>query len=200
MAASSPLRVVVAGGGFAAGEALLALRELAGDLVDLTLVTPDRRLMFRPQATSAVFGTGRVATFDLADLAADAGATVQQDALRSVAPAAGRINLTSGGALGYDALILAVGARARIGVPGALTFRDQRDVALAANVVDDLRSGAIRRVAFTAPAASRGRCRSTSWRSTPRASSTRRRSPPRSSSSRPRPRRSRSSAGSARRR
>jgi sulfide:quinone oxidoreductase len=38
-------RVVVAGGGIAALEFALALREAAGDRVDLTLVAPDRDLL-----------------------------------------------------------------------------------------------------------------------------------------------------------
>jgi sulfide:quinone oxidoreductase len=147
-----PLRVVVAGGGFAAGEALLALRELAGDRVDLELVAPDPRLVVRPLATSAVFSDGAVQTFDLGDLAESVGARLREDAVRAVAPAARRLSLVSGATLDYDALILAVGARARAGVPGAVMFRDQRDVARVAGLVEQLRSGALRHLVLTAPA------------------------------------------------
>lgn len=42
--------------------------------------------------------------------------------------------------------------RARAAVPGALTFRDQRDSAQLEHVVDELRSGALRGLAVTVPA------------------------------------------------
>lgn len=152
MSVSRPLRVVVAGGGFAAGEALLALRALAAERVELELVTPDRRLFFRPQATSAVFDGGDVQTFDLGELAASVGARLRDDAVRAVAPSARRLALASGAHTGYDALVLALGARARAGVPGAITFRDQRDLAQVRALVDDVRCGRLHRLVLTAPA------------------------------------------------
>jgi sulfide:quinone oxidoreductase len=147
-----PLRVVVAGGGFAAGEALLALRALAGDRVDLELVTPDRRLAVRPLATSAVFDGGAVQTFDLGELAESVGARLRDDAVRAVAPAARRLSLTSGATVDYDALVLAVGARARVGVPGAVTFRDQRDIRRVQALVEQLEAGTLHHLVLTAPA------------------------------------------------
>ena len=45
-------RVVIAGGGFAALEAALALRALAGERIELTLLSPDPLLHYRPAATS----------------------------------------------------------------------------------------------------------------------------------------------------
>ena len=152
MTVPQPLRVVVAGGGFAAAEALLALRAQAEERVELELITPDRRLAFRPQATSAVFGDGEVQAFDLGELAESVGARLRDDAIRSVAPAARKIALASGGQTDYDALVLAIGARARVGVPGAVTFRDQRDIANVRALLDDVRSGLLHRLVFTAPA------------------------------------------------
>lgn len=152
MPVSRPLRVVVAGGGFAAGEALLALRSLAEERVELELVTPSRQLMYAPQATSAVFDAGRVQAFDLGELAESVGARLRDDAVRAVTPATHRVSLASGGTTRYDALLLAVGARARVGVPGAVTFRDQRDVAQVRALVDDVKHGMLRRLVFTAPA------------------------------------------------
>jgi hypothetical protein len=48
-------------------------------------------------------------------------------------------------------LVLALGARARAAVPGAVTFRDQRDAAHLQRVVDELRSGTLNNLALTAP-------------------------------------------------
>jgi len=42
------LRVLIAGGGVAGLETLLALRALAGDLVDLELLAPEPALWYRP--------------------------------------------------------------------------------------------------------------------------------------------------------
>jgi len=146
-----PLRVLVVGGGFAAAEALLALRALAGDRVSLTLVTPDRRLMFRPAATATPFLDEPVQSYDLATLAQDVGASLRDDAVEAVAPTARRVRTAQGAHLDYDALILAVGARARQALPGAVTFRDQHDAGRIAAIVGELRAGEIERLVLAAP-------------------------------------------------
>lgn len=152
MSTTRPLRVLVAGGGFAAAEALLALRAFAEDRVALELVTPDTRLPFRPASTAAAYTAEDVVTYDLAELAGSVGATVRDDVAEAVAPAVREVRMRSGAHVPYDALVLAVGARARVGIPGAVTFRDQRDAAAMAQVVDELRTGEAASVVFAAPA------------------------------------------------
>jgi sulfide:quinone oxidoreductase len=145
------LRVAVIGGGFAAAELLLALRALAEEHVELELIAPDMRLPFRVASPGAPFGAARVDVYDLAQLAADVGAKVRRDTVEAVAPAAHRARLASGAAAEYDALVLAVGARARGAIPGALTFRDQRDGHHVTRLLAELAAGTVRRVAFAAP-------------------------------------------------
>jgi sulfide:quinone oxidoreductase len=147
-----PPHVVVVGGGPAAAETLLALRAYAGDRVTLELVAPSSRMPFRPASTAAPFGDGEVPTYDLNALCDSTGARMRADVVEAVAPIARRLRFASGATGAYDVLVLAVGARARVAVPGALTFRDQRDVERMRNVVADLESGAIRRVAVAIPA------------------------------------------------
>jgi sulfide:quinone oxidoreductase len=147
-----PLRVLVAGGGFAAAEAVLALRAYAGDRVDIEIVAPEQRFSFRPATTAALFTDAAVASFDLAALARDTGATLLRDRLAAVAPDVKRVRLASGAQRDYDALVLALGARARAAVPGSLTFRDQRDAPQLERLVDDLRAGGLRSLALTVPA------------------------------------------------
>src|SRR4051812_44612335 len=53
------LHVLVAGGGVAGLETLLALRDLAGDRVRLTLLTPEEDFVYRPMAVSEPFSRGR---------------------------------------------------------------------------------------------------------------------------------------------
>src|SRR5919202_473696 len=122
-------RVVICGGGFAAVEAMLALRALCGSRVSVTLVSPRPTLDYRPAATLESCDDGPPLRYGLGAIAADVGAGYRRDALAAVAPEAGRVRLASFAQLGYDALILALGTRPRASVPGATTFRDQRDVA-----------------------------------------------------------------------
>jgi sulfide:quinone oxidoreductase len=54
----TPPNVVIAGGGVAGLEALLALRALAADRVDLTLIAPDDHFAYRPLAVAQPFALG----------------------------------------------------------------------------------------------------------------------------------------------
>jgi sulfide:quinone oxidoreductase len=130
MAVSTPpaLRVVIAGGGFAALEAALALRALADEQVHVTVVAPEPRFAYRPAATVEAFGEGPARSYDLAAMCREFGAVYRRDRLVGVVSRVRLARLGSGSRLAYDALVLALGARARTAVAGALTFRDQRDV------------------------------------------------------------------------
>ena len=73
---SSPLRVAIAGGGFAAAEALIALRALASDRVTIDLVAPNAELALRPLAVAAPFGLDEQRGVALAELCAAHDATL----------------------------------------------------------------------------------------------------------------------------
>ena len=77
-------RVVVAGGGVAALEAILALRALAGRLPAITLVAPESE--FAPPAASVAspFGFGLPATLPLDPFAASYGVQLRHGELASV--------------------------------------------------------------------------------------------------------------------
>ena len=145
-------RIVIAGGGFAAVESLLALRSLVRDRVDIQLVAPDRRLVYRPAATAQPFTGGEPASFDLEEIAADAGATLRLDRVAAVAPHVHRLRLACDATLEYSVLVLAVGARGRAAIPGALTFRDQRDAPLLRHALDHAWAQERHRVVFAGPA------------------------------------------------
>lgn len=142
---------MIAGGGFAALEAMLALRALAANRVHVTLVSPDPTFAYRPAATAEAFHDAPPRTYDLAAIAADVGASYRRDRVEAVASQKKQLRLASFARLDYDALILAIGARASASIPGALTFRDQRDVPRVRRLLDELAAGALGRVAFAVP-------------------------------------------------
>jgi sulfide:quinone oxidoreductase len=144
--------VLVAGGGVAGLEAVLALRALVGDRARVELLAPERAFTYRPLSVTEPFTPGRTLRFPLADIAADLGVPVHRDALASVRPGDHAVETQDGRLLGYDALVLALGARRLEGIPGALTFRGPVDAPRVAGVVGELRDGAIRRVVFAVPA------------------------------------------------
>src|SRR5690242_17655817 len=125
----SSARVLIAGGGFAAVEAAVALRALAGNQVAPTLLSPDPGFRYRPAATLEAFQDGSPLIYDLRTIAADVKGDYRKGLLQSVASQK-RYVRTAGARFEYDALVVATGARATAGIPGALTFRDQRDVRL----------------------------------------------------------------------
>jgi sulfide:quinone oxidoreductase len=147
----STKRIVIAGGGFAALEAALALQALAKERVQITLISPNAGFAYRPSATLEAFDDAPPITYGLDAIAADLGATYHRAGLEAVASQPRWVRLDSGMKLGYDFLILAVGARASVGVPGALTFRDQRDLGRLRILLDEVAAGTIDRLAFAVP-------------------------------------------------
>lgn len=147
-----PLNVIVVGGGIAAAEALLALRSLAGDRVALTLVSPGDELRLPALTVAEPFAAGLAPSVSLDGLAAHAGARLVRAELVRVDDARRRIVLAGGYELGYDALLLAVGARPVARVDHALTWwPGERDEALS-GLLRDLEEGYTKRVAFVIPA------------------------------------------------
>ena len=69
-----PPRVLIAGGGVAGLETLLALRALAGDRVDITIVAPELRFINRSMAVDQPFKPQRMRGVRLQDTAAEFGA------------------------------------------------------------------------------------------------------------------------------
>lgn len=121
------LRVLVAGAGVAALEAVFALRALAGDLVDIELLAPEPRFFYRPQAVLEPFGGLRVQAFELSEIAAAVGAQLTAGELASVAPASHVARTTSGMEIEYGVLLLAPGASPRAVLQDAVTFRGPAD-------------------------------------------------------------------------
>lgn len=110
--------MVIAGGGVAGLEALIGLRDLAGDRVDVTLVAPVTDFIYKPSVVGESFG-GPAAGRRLVE---EMGARFIQDGLRAVDLRTRRITLGKGREENYDVLIVCVGARTRPAFRQAVTF------------------------------------------------------------------------------
>jgi sulfide:quinone oxidoreductase len=146
------MHIVIAGGGVAALETLLALRELVGHRVEITLLSPEREFVYRPVTVAEAFDRGEARAYDLAEIfSRNHGGRLVSDSLLSV-EADDHIAVTAGGEqIGYDRLVVAAGAIPREPLPGALTFRGRPDVAALRDLLEELVAGTARSVALTMP-------------------------------------------------
>jgi sulfide:quinone oxidoreductase len=145
------MHVIVAGGGVAGLEGLLALRALAGDQVDLTLVAPDPEFTYRPLAVAEPFAMGHAYRVPLSQFAEDAGAELVIDATVGVDDKAGELRLRDGGTRSFDAVLVSPGARAVLGVEGATTWWPGGDPEIYGGLLRDIDEGYSKTVAIVVP-------------------------------------------------
>jgi sulfide:quinone oxidoreductase len=143
--------VIVAGAGVAALETALALAELAPKRTDVTILAPDREFVYRPMTVREPFGYGAARRYPLQRIAADAGARLLADSLEYVDPTASTVHTSAGETLEYDALVLALGARASARYEHALTIDDHHLDETLHGLLQDVEGGYVRRLAFVAP-------------------------------------------------
>src|SRR5579875_535383 len=144
-------RVVIAGGGVAALEAALALRELAGDRVSTTIVAPNAEFRYRPLLVHEPFTPAHTASYCVADIAERAHATLLADAFKWLDPHERALHTDLGRELRYDALLLAVGARTHPRFRDALTLDDRHIDEQLAEFIQALDHGRLKRIAFVVP-------------------------------------------------
>ena len=94
--ASGGFKVVIVGGGVAALEAGLALRDLAGERVSLTLVAPEPDFVYRPMTVRKPFAYAAAQHYPLGDIVKDIGAELIVDRFAWV-DASGRVAHTDTG-------------------------------------------------------------------------------------------------------
>jgi sulfide:quinone oxidoreductase len=148
---TEPARVVVAGGGAAALEAVLALRAFAPTELEIELVAPDERFHARPLSVAAPFGLVEREPLGLHAFAADNATRFHHGAIAGVNPIERTVETVAGATIGYDALLLAIGASGRPILPGALTFRGGQDVAAFRDLLDAVDAGVVTSIAFAVP-------------------------------------------------
>jgi sulfide:quinone oxidoreductase len=143
--------VLVAGGGVAGLEALLALSALAEGLVDVELMSPDDEFVYRPMLVAEPFGAAEALRLDLEEVVAEAGVRHTKAALASVEPAARTVETDAGDTIRYDALLVAVGARPVEAVPGALTFSGEAERRRFGKLLASLGRRGTKRLVFVVP-------------------------------------------------
>jgi sulfide:quinone oxidoreductase len=144
-------RVVIVGGGVAGLEALLALRALAGERVELTLVSPTDWFIDRPMTVAEPFGLGSATRLSLPQVAAECGADFIRATVTAVDDTNQRVDCADGPGVSFDTLVLALGARARAPFPEAITFGFEGSDQAIREMLDRLRRGEAWSVAFVAP-------------------------------------------------
>ena len=144
-------RVLVAGGGVAALEAAIALEKLAGDLVDVELLSPDEYFSYRPLAVTLPFDAEAPVRFELSELARRVGASVTRGALTGIDAWRKQAHTSTNHEIDYDVLLVACGALPMPAVKGAGTFRGPSDAGYVRHVLDEIARGDVLGVAFVVP-------------------------------------------------
>jgi sulfide:quinone oxidoreductase len=145
------LNVLIVGGGVAALEAALALRELGGENIATTMVAPNPEFVYRPMTVREPFSYPVANRYPLGDIARDLGMDLHSDNFKWLEPNERAVHTATGERLYYDALLLALGARLYPRFKHATTIDDARMDELLHGLIQDIEGGYVRRLAFVIP-------------------------------------------------
>ena len=143
--------IVVAGGGAAALEGVIALRSLLGSRPAITIVAPTPEFVYEPLTVKEPFDRRESPRLNLREFARDHQAVFSEDGLESVGRA-NSVQLASGALVPFDKLLVATGAPREPAFPEAITFRGHADTSAVRTVVDDVDAGRVARIAVVVPA------------------------------------------------
>jgi sulfide:quinone oxidoreductase len=142
---------VIAGGGVAALETLLALRELAPGRIAATVIAPNPEFVDRPMTVREPFAYARAERYELAPIVRDLDAELIVDELAWVDPAARVVHTQADAEVEYDALVLALGAKICPRYAHAITVDDRKLDETLTGLIQDVEGGYVKSVAFVAP-------------------------------------------------
>jgi sulfide:quinone oxidoreductase len=143
--------VLIAGGGVAALEATLALRDLAGDRVGVMLLAPEPEFVYRPMRVREPFGLSAARHYSLEEFARDTGAELTQDSFKWLDPDDRTVHTAGDHQLHYDELLLAMGARLHPRFKHAVTLDDRSLDEQLRGLIRDVEGGYVHSVAFLIP-------------------------------------------------
>lgn len=131
-------------------EALLALRDMAGDRAQITLIAPDPDFVYKPLLVEEPFGLGPPEQYALQPLAEEVGAEFLLRSVSSVSPEEHTLELNDGSSLDYGHLLVCVGGRYVPALRDAITFPNPTEPLRIDPVLDQATSGD-GRIAFVVP-------------------------------------------------
>jgi sulfide:quinone oxidoreductase len=132
-------------------EAVLALRDLAGDRVAITVLSPHTQLSLRSQSVHDAFGGPAPRSYDLPDLCVEHDTAYVRDALVHIAQPEHQVTSRSGRQTSYDSLLVAVGARRQPAFSDGAMLRGPQDSEAIHGLIQDLEGGYSQSVAFIVP-------------------------------------------------
>ncbi|MGI8507496.1 MAG: hypothetical protein ACR2MK_11980 [Solirubrobacteraceae bacterium] len=147
-------RVLIAGGGVAGLETLLALRALAPDRLEITILAPELKFINRSMSVAQPFHPKRVRGLRLEDTAAELDAHWHRGTLDRFDHDRQRAVTRDGDELPYDVLVLALGAHPEREWKSeeVLTFHGSADGPNYRLLLEGLREDRVNKVAFVKPA------------------------------------------------
>jgi sulfide:quinone oxidoreductase len=148
---SEKFRVLIAGGGVAALETALALKQLAGDRVQMTVIAPNEDFVYRPMTVREPFSFLGARHYPLEPILEDIGAELVRDKLGWVDHELRVAHAEQGQQFEYDALVLALGTRISPRYEHALTIDDRTMDETLHGLIQDVELGYVDSLAFVAP-------------------------------------------------
>lgn len=143
--------VLIAGGGIAGLEAMMALRDLAGDRVSITLAAPDPDFVYKPLIVEEPFSSQPAEQHELAPIAAEFDAEFVQQGIAAVDVDGNNVELADGSTRPYDRLMVCIGARPRPAFRDAVTLRTDGVQLGIDELLRETAAGDSKRIAFVIP-------------------------------------------------
>lgn len=142
---------MICGAGIAGVEGLLRLRRLAGDRVQVTLVSPHDQFVYRPLAVLEPFALARTRRYPVGRIASDMDTRWIRDRVARVDVDAREVLTGDGSTFAFDALLLAIGAGESAPYEHAQTFSDRDSGEGYREIVEEIEQGRLSRIAFVVP-------------------------------------------------
>lgn len=146
-------RALIVGGGVAGLEGALALRDLAGDRIETTLLTPEPEFTYRPLRVKEPFGLEVTKRYPVDEIARDIGVELLQDRFKWLDRESRLVHTDGGEHLQYDALLLALGARLSPAFGHGITIDDSVLDEQLHGLIQDVEGGYLRSIVFVSPSA-----------------------------------------------
>ncbi len=148
-----PAKVLIVGGGIAGLEAMLALHDLAGERVKVSLLAPQSEFVYRPLLVDEPFSGEPAARHELDAIAQDLGADLIRSGLLRLDAPGHRAFTTDGDELVYDVCVVCTGAKTRPAFESeiATTLRSWAEPLEIDKAIDTAAQHSSKRLAFVIP-------------------------------------------------